>query len=91
VLALGDCARTLYGVVHDHGGPIAGASVRAATSEEAIAIATTGPDGGYEVCVGPGGGRMAVEADGYARVELDIGAAVPNGRRSRWWRANGRS
>ena len=55
-LMLADCAQTVVGMVHDHGGPIAGASVRVATHDESIAIATTGEDGRYQLCVGPGGG-----------------------------------
>ena len=72
-LVLADCAQTIYGKVHDHGGSIVGALVRAATREDAIAIVATGPDGSYEVCLGPGPGSMRVAADGYASVELEVG------------------
>lgn len=71
-LALGDCAHSIHGIVHDHGSGIAEAAVRIATSEESIAIATTGEDGGYQLCIGPGSGQMVVEADGYARAQLEI-------------------
>lgn len=72
-LVLGDCARTVFGTVHDHGGPIPGATVRALTSRDSLAVGLTGDDGNYELCLGTGWARMTVEADGYARVELDLG------------------
>ncbi len=71
-LVLTDCGHTVYGLVHDHGSPIAGAAVRAATGEDSLAIATTGEDGNYLVCVGPGGGTMTVEAEGYASATLEF-------------------
>jgi hypothetical protein len=71
-LALGDCTHTVYGTVHDHGGGIAAATVRVATRRGAIATTTTGDDGSYALCFGPGGGAMVVEAEGYARAQLEV-------------------
>ena len=65
VLALGDCDRTAEGGVHDAGGPIAGATVRA-TSGAAIAVASTDASGAYRMCVGAGSLSMSALADGYA-------------------------
>jgi hypothetical protein len=55
-LVLGDCAHLVFGKVHDHGGPIAGATLRASTGSESFA-AVTGDDGTYQLCLASGGGR----------------------------------
>jgi hypothetical protein len=81
-LVLGECSRTLSGIVHDAGGPVAGAAVRVETGLDAstrrwtrgdpMALAVSGTDGAYRMCLPPGECRMAVEAEGYAREELDV-------------------
>lgn len=78
-LVLGECAQTVFGTVHDRGGPIAGAALRARTRAAGFALAVTGDDGGYQLCLGPGPASMEVEADGYARAEVTVKRA----RRSR--------
>jgi hypothetical protein len=71
-LALTDCERTVYGVVQDQGGPVAGADVHV-KSDHAVAVAATNAAGGYELCIGAGDTSVSVLADGYARAIAYLG------------------
>jgi hypothetical protein len=80
-LALGACDRTVSGIVHDDGGPVAGATVRVATAWHLrfghgrlnwTAVDESGGDGRYQLCLRPGQELMTVEADGYASVSVEL-------------------
>ena len=82
VLRLASCRGRLVGVVSDaSGGPLAGAEVCEVFGLTGKACASTGPDGGYELCVGHHSNvTVAASASGYGSATLD---AMYVGKRSR--------